>query len=105
MEINIIDDGGANYYKEANNIHILAFGKVKVNSPIKAKIKINGVESSNLIATCGCSVVLSDEKNIFTMQYNDANVATPFAKTFILDYREDDKNRQAQIRITGNIIQ
>lgn len=105
MEINIINDGGANYYKEATNIHVLAFGKVKVNSPIKAKIKIDGVESSNLISTCGCSVVLSDEKNIFTMQYNDASFATPFAKTFILNYIEDNKDRQAQIRITGNIIQ
>lgn len=105
MEINIIDGGGANYYKEATNTHVLAFGRVKVNSPIKAKIKIDGVESSNLTSTCGCSVVLSEEKNIFTIQYNDVSVATPFAKTFILNYREDNRNGQAQIRITGNIIQ
>lgn len=103
MEINVLD-GGANYYKEANSIHVLAFGKIKENSPAKVKIKIEGVESFTLTSTCGCSVASSDEKNIFTVTYNNTNIVTPFSKVFILNYREDNKNGQAQIKITGNII-
>jgi hypothetical protein len=103
MEVLVLG-GGANQYKEADSIVVLSFGDVKSNSIVKADIEIKGVNDSTLTATCGCSSVKGSIKNRFTIQYNNTHIIEPFAKTFILSYREGNVNKQAQIKITGNII-
>lgn len=103
MEITILE-GEVNQYKESANTHVISFGKIKENSIAKFKIKIEGVEASSLAPTCGCTVVGSDEKNIFEIGYKDTNIIHVFAKVLILNYREDNTNKQAQIKMTGNVI-
>ncbi len=103
MEIKLIE-GEANQYKESESTTVFSFGKIKENSIAKVVVRIEGVDDSSLTATCGCSVVKSTEKNLFTVQYNNTHITEPFAKVFILNYRENDSNKQAQIKLTGNVI-
>ena len=103
MEIKILDNN-VNYYKESDKINVLAFGKLQENSEAKTRIKIEGVDSHSLTSTCGCSVALAEVGDIYTIQYNNTNIPSPFSKVFILSYREGNENKQAQIKITGNII-
>lgn len=103
MEIRVLE-GNVNYYREANNIHVLAFGTVKVGSKVAVKIKIDGVTASSLTNTCGCTTSTSEEKNVFDIAYKETHNAVPFSKVFILNYREGSNNAQGQIKITGNVI-
>ena len=103
MEI-VILEGEVNTYKESTTGHVVAFGKIKENSVAKFKIKIEGVEDSTLAPTCGCTVVGSTEKNTFEIGYKDTHIIHAFAKVLVLNYVEDGKKLQAQIKMTGNVI-
>ena len=103
MEVKVLE-GNVNYYKEANNIHVLAFGNIKYGSTAKIKLKIEGVLASSLSSTCGCTTAASSEENVFDISYNETHNISPFSKVFILNYREGSKNLQGQIKITGNVI-
>jgi len=103
MEINILE-GEVNLYKESPTVHVLSFGKIKENSVAKFKIKIEGVTSSSLSPTCGCTVVGSDVKDTYEIGYKDTHVIHAFAKVLILNYIENGKNLTAHIKMTGNVI-
>lgn len=103
MEIKILE-GEVNLHKESPTVHIISFGTIKENSVAKFKIKIDGVEDSSLAATCGCTVVGSTEKNTFEIGYKDTNIIHPFVKVLVLNYVENGKKLQAQIKMTGNVI-
>lgn len=103
MEINILE-GEVNTYKESTTSQVIAFGKLKENSIAKFKIKIEGVEDSSLAPTCGCTVVGSTEKNTYEIGYKDTHIIHAFAKVLILNYIENGKKLQTQIKMTGNVI-
>ncbi len=103
MKIKVLE-GEVNYFKEATTIHVIAFGKIKENSKAIVKVAIEGVESSMLHSTCGCSTVASDEKDVYTIQYDNTHIVKPFAKVMVLNYEEGGVGKQEQIKITGTII-
>lgn len=103
MDIKVIE-GNVNSYKEIDTVYILDFGNLKKHDLAKVSIEIEGIENATLAATCGCSVVKSTGDNKFTLQYNNTHIVEPFAKAFILNYRENNSNKQAQIKLKGNII-
>src|SRR6478609_9476907 len=103
MEITILE-GEVNIYKESVSTHVVAFGKIKENSVAKFKIKVEGVDDSTLAPTCGCTVVGSTEKNTFEIGYRDTNIIHAFAKILVLNYIENGKKLQTQIKMTGNVI-
>lgn len=103
MEIKVLDSN-VNYYKESENIHVLAFGKMQQHSEAKTRIKLEGVSNHTMLSTCGCSVALAEGENTYSVKYNNTDIPAPFSKVFILKYTEDNKNKQDQIKITGNII-
>lgn len=103
MEVKLIS-GNAKLHKETPQMTVLDFGTLKQNSPVKATVKIEGVTTSNLQPTCRCSVVKSDEKNIFNLEYVDNHLLIPFGKTFTLTYSDMGKNFTSYIKIKGNII-
>lgn len=103
MEIKVLDSN-VNYYKESESIHVLAFGRMQLNSEAETRIKIEGVSNPTLLSTCGCSVALAEGEDTYFIKYNNTDIPAPFSKVFILKYTEDNKNKQAQIKITGNVI-
>ena len=104
MDVRIVD-GYANHYKEAENTHVLAFGRIQENGSAIVKIKIEGdIEDSSLQTTCGCTATESDEKNVYTINYKNTNIIAPFAKVLILTYIEGGNKKQSHIKITGNVI-
>lgn len=103
MEIKILE-GKVNSYKETDTIYVLDFGNLKKHDLAKVSIEIEGIENVTLAATCGCSAVKAAGKNRFTLQYNNTHIVEPFAKAFVLNYKEGNTNKQAQIKLKGNII-
>lgn len=103
MNVRLIE-GNANFYKEGEKINIVAFGNIRENGEAKAKVLIEGVDSSTLQATCGCTATVSEEKNVYTIQYKDTNILRPFSKVLILNYEKDGVKGNANIKITGNVI-
>jgi hypothetical protein len=103
MEIKVIE-GNVNSYVTALGVFMIDFGKIKENTPASVKIKIEGVKTSALSSTCGCSVVSSVEPNTFVIDYKETHITEPFAKALVLNYTETFGNKQAQITITGNVI-
>lgn len=103
MEIKILE-GSVSHYKEANNTHVLAFGKIKEGSTARVKLKIEDVDTSSLSKTCGCTTSDSNESNVFTVSYNETRSIAPFAKVFVVNYIKGNTKGQGQIKITGNVI-
>ena len=103
MNIEILE-GEVNKYKESVGVTVLAFGTIKENSKAEIKLKLDGVSTSSISGTCGCQAISSAEKNVFTLTYLNTSIVEPFSKVFILNYLENGKNVQEQIKITGNVI-
>jgi len=103
MEIKVLE-GAVNQYKESPTVYILDFGKIKENSIAKFKIKVEGVTSSSLAPTCGCTVVGSDAKDTYEIGYKDTHVIHVFSKVLVLNYIEGGKTLTAHIKMTGNVI-
>jgi hypothetical protein len=100
MNIKILE-GSVNYYREEGNTHVLAFGEIKENSVTKVKVSIEGVQSSSLSSTCGCSSIAQEEKDVYTIQYHNTNILKPFSKVMLLTYVEGGTEVQGYIKITG----
>jgi hypothetical protein len=103
MEIKVLDNR-VNYYKESDSVHVLAFGAINFDTKAITKIKVEGVDTTTLSSTCGCSTSEAEGINTYTIEYKNTNILSPFSKVFILNYSENGKDKQAKIKITGNII-
>lgn len=104
MNIKVLS-GNINLYQESPQIHVANFGKIKKNTPANFKILIDGVESSELVPTCGCTATSSTERNTYEVGYRDVHQVAPFSKIIVLNYVEEGKKKVANIRMTGNIIE
>lgn len=103
MNIKVLS-GNINMYLESPQIHVANFGTLKENTPAKFTILVEGVDSSELVPTCGCTATASTEKNTYTVEYRDTHHIAPFSKVIVLNYVEDGKKKVANIKMTGNVI-
>ncbi len=104
MNIEILS-GEVKLQQESPSIYTIAFGNIKENTVAKTKIKINGIVSSTLDSTCGCTATGSTEKNIYEIEYKNTDFISAFSKVLVLNYIEDGARQVANIKITGNVIQ
>jgi hypothetical protein len=103
MEIKVISGNVLQHYKETTQIDVLELGVIKQNTSVKVKVEIKDVDSSTLMSTCRCSVVNSDIKNVFEIEYIDNNILAPFAKTFQINAVKNNKPEIGYIKIKGQI--
>ncbi len=104
MEIKIVSGVVLQHYKESTQIDVLELGIIKKHSIVKVKVEIKDVDSSTLESACRCSVVKSEIKNIFEIEYVDNNIIAPFSKTFQINALKDGKPVIGYIKIKGKII-
>lgn len=90
-------------YGIIEGVHYLDFGNIRKDSKAVLKVEVKGVESIELLPTCGCTLI-SAQDNTFTVEYKNTNKTGNFQKTIKFNYVENGATNKKQIKIKGTVL-